>query len=155
MQSLQIFPSLPTLIFSVYIDAGTADTAATLTFLTNTAGTGTWRVNLLLIMIITSFEGHWYYLVNRHSNCCNNEDIFENNFRLKCLKSHVTAHTSKSLVIAWRPNSCVLYGCVIYHIYHICHMSYMSYIIYVICHYIHVLYVYFNSFLSICDTKIF
>jgi len=35
----------------VYIDAGTADTAATLTFLTNTAGTGTWRVKPLFILI--------------------------------------------------------------------------------------------------------
>lgn len=38
--------------FLVYIDAGTADTAATLTFKTNTAGTGTWRVKLLSIKII-------------------------------------------------------------------------------------------------------
>ena len=51
MQSLQIFPSLPILIFLVYIDAGTATTAATLTFLTHTAGTGTWRVRPFVILI--------------------------------------------------------------------------------------------------------
>ena len=77
MQSLQIFPSLPTLIFSVYIDAGTADTAATLTFLTNTAGTGTWRVKPLFILIYFGFKFFLYYLVNRHSYCCNNEDILK------------------------------------------------------------------------------
>ena len=30
----------------MYIDAGTASTAATLTFTTATANTGTWRVNI-------------------------------------------------------------------------------------------------------------
>jgi len=77
MQSLQIFPSLPIWIFSVYIDAGTADTAATLTFLTNTAGTGTWRVKPLFILIYFGFKYFLYYLVNRHSNSCNNEDILK------------------------------------------------------------------------------
>ena len=75
MQSLQIFPSLPILIFLVYIDAGTATTAATLTFLTHTAGTGTWRVRPFVILILFGFRYFLYYLVNRYSNCCNNEDI--------------------------------------------------------------------------------
>jgi len=40
----------------MYIDAGTADTAATLTFLTNTAGTGTWRVKVSQIACHSAYK---------------------------------------------------------------------------------------------------
>lgn len=40
----------------MYIDAGTADTAATLTFKTNTAGTGTWRVKVSQIACHSAYK---------------------------------------------------------------------------------------------------